>query len=106
MTDRPTISVDFGDGVSALSRTMRTITMIASEAIQTLTGVGWDRDMMSLEIPEDPMPCWLCLCGKRVFIIDLINHDGKIVISGKWLDGIPVPKKKGLIRKILSGLGI
>lgn len=91
------LKIDFGDGVSALDRTMRAITMIADGAIGRLLSLGWKRESINLQIPEDdPLPCYITLpVKKRVFEIKAVKYDdGRIVIQGEWIDG---PKGPGLL---------
>jgi hypothetical protein len=83
------LKIDFGDGVSALDRTLRSITMIADGAIGRL--LGWTRKTVNLEIPaDDPLPCYVTVRRKRVFEIKPVKYDdGSIVIQGEWIAGSP-----------------
>lgn len=88
--------IDFGDGVSALDRTMRAITMLADGAIQKLIDLGWSRKTVNLSIDDDdPLPCWVTLRKKRAFEIRAVSSsEGRIVIEGEWLEA---PEKPGII---------
>jgi hypothetical protein len=95
VTDR--MKIDFGDGVSGLDRTLRAITLIAGEAISRLEELGWTRKSINLDIPDDPLPCYVTVRKKRVFEIKYIKYDdGRIEIQGEWIDG---PHKPGIIDK-------
>ncbi len=104
------MTIDFGDGVSALERVMRSITMAADGAIQRLVGLGWKRDLIDIELPDDPIPCWVTLRGKRIYEITLTRHDDdRISIHGEWLveptapvAPEPVVPKRGIISRILG----
>lgn len=93
MSDDQTLKVDFGDGVSALDRTMRAIVMIADGAISHLTEMGWLRKSVNLEInQEDPLPCWVKLRKKRVFEIEyFVGPEGQLKIRGYWLIDVKPP---------------
>ena len=95
------LKIDFGDGVSALDRTMRTITMIADGAIGHLLSLGWRRGSVNLEIGEDPLPCWVTLRKRRVFEIKLVKHEDTniIVIEGEWLEKV---EKPGIIDRFMG----
>lgn len=85
---------DFGDGVSALDRTMRAITMMADGAIQLLESMGWRRRSIGMEVLElDPLPCWVTLNGRRVYELTVVpRNDGVIDVRGEWVgDGGPPP---------------
>lgn len=96
MADPEVLTIPFGDGVSALDRTMRAITMIADGALGRLADLGWTRKTVNLEVnPDDPLPCWVCVKKRRVFEINAVKYDnGSIQIQGNWIDG---PLKPGII---------
>ena len=90
------LKVDFGDGVSALDRTMRAITMIADQAVGRLLDMGWSRKTVNLQIdPNDPLPCYVTVRKKRVFEIKFVKYEnGDLAVQGEWIDG---PHKPGII---------
>ena len=95
------LKIDFGDGVSALDRTMRSITMLADGAIQRLIELGWNRKSINLEISsEDPLPCWVTLRKKRVYEVKLVPYeDGRLIVHGEWIGDPPSP---GIIDKFMG----
>ncbi len=91
------LRIDYGDGVSALDRTMRAITFLAGEAIGRLNELGWTRKTVNLEVnPNDPLPCYVTLRRKRVYVIKHTFEDGIIEIRGEWLIE---PSAPGIIDK-------
>lgn len=82
------LKVDFGDGVSAVDRTMRAITMTLDGAIGELLKLGWTRRRVNLEMnPEDPLPCFVTLKKRRVFRVWAETaEDGRVSIRGEWLE--------------------
>lgn len=95
MTD-DVIKVDFGDGVSAVDRTMRAITMAADGAVGELLNLGWTRKSVNLQIDSDnPLPCYVTLRKRPVFrIVAKAEDDGRITIQGEWLE---TPKGPGIL---------
>jgi hypothetical protein len=82
------VKVDWGDGVSALDRVMRTITMAADGAIKELINRGYDRaaDHITIEQhSEDTFPVWIRCRGRRVYEINIANVDGVVAVRGSWL---------------------
>jgi hypothetical protein len=112
-----TLTIDYGDGVSALDRSMRSITMATDGAIQTLVSLGWERPQINLEVSgDDPMPFWVTLRGERVYEVNVTVHDEgrRVVIVGEWLGGHPTApapvvtapvKEPGIIDRILGRPG-
>ncbi len=91
------LKIDYGDGVSALDRTMRAITFLAGEAIGRLNELGWTRKTVNLEVdPNDPLPCYVTLRKKRVYEIRHEFDGATIEIFGEWLSE---PKEPGIIDK-------
>jgi hypothetical protein len=88
-----TLLIDYGDGVSALDRSMRSITMATDGAIQRLVSLGWERSKIDIELDGiDPIPFWITVSGTRAYHVDLTIHDEgrRIVIVGEWLEGFPI----------------
>lgn len=97
MSDEERLRIDFAEGVGALDRTMRAITMIAREALDRLLELGWTRNTVNLKIdPTDPLPCYITLRRKRVFVIEFVSRDGSVEIVGRWLKE---PSAPGIIDK-------
>jgi len=82
------LKVDYGDGVSALDRTLRSIVMIADAAVKDLESFGYKRGRGGIEIVPDPaegFPVYVHLDGQEVFIVTYAVEDGSLIIKGKWL---------------------
>jgi hypothetical protein len=91
------MTFDFGDGVSALDRLMRSIVMMTDGAIGTLVDAGYERDTdFSVHVHEDGIPLWIDLKNKRVFLIETVVSDGQVSVHGKWLKKIR-PCRKGIL---------
>lgn len=96
------MTFDFGDGVSALDRLMRSIVMMTDGAIGKLVDAGHRRDVdFHVKVHEDGMPLWIDLHGKRVFIVETTVADGRIKVQGKWLVEVK-PRKLGFFRRLLG----
>ena len=100
MVGEDELKIDFGDGVSALDRTMRAIVLITNGAIANIEELGWRRDEINLEIGADPLPCWVLLRRKRVFEIFGEIIDGSVLIKSRWLTKVSKP---GLLDRIWRG---
>lgn len=96
MSEDSSLKIDFGDGVSSLDRVMRSIIMVADQAIGKLLDLGWSRKTVNIEIdPDDPLPCWVTIRKKRVFEIRVDQQqDGVISVKGEWLEKA---KRPGII---------
>ena len=93
------LKVDFGDGVSAVDRTMRAITMALDGAIGELLKLGWTRRTVNIEMDmQDPLPCHVTLKRKRVFRVWAETlDDGRVSIRGEWLQP---PKGPSIIERM------
>lgn len=104
--------IDFGDGVSALDRVMRSITMMMAGAIAELEILGYDRNRDQIDV-EDPnttdgdesgviigtLPQWhVRMRGRRVFTVE-IDRIGGLSIVGIWTDK---PKKKTIKERLFG----
>jgi hypothetical protein len=87
------MKVDYGDGVSALDRTLRSIVMITDAAVKDLESLGYKRGRGGIEIVPaiEGFPVYVHLDGQEVFIVTYGVDDGSLVIKGKWLKKV---KKK------------
>jgi hypothetical protein len=87
------MKVDYGDGVSAVDRALRTIVMITDAAVKSLESMGYHRGEGGIEIVPVPegFPVYIQLNGKDVFIVDYALENEAVVIKGKWLKKV---KKK------------
>lgn len=73
-------------------RINRAIVIAARGAIERLLSLGWRRSSIRIEIPADPLPCWIRLRKRRVFEIRLVPEaDGKIHLQGEWIDSVLPP---------------
>ncbi len=103
MSSSDNLKIDFGDGVSALDRAMRSIVMIADSAISELLEMGYDRDKDDITIdsdPDDPLPMFIRFRNKKVFRMNIVKEDdGRICFIGEWLSR---PKKKGFFAKVFG----
>jgi hypothetical protein len=73
-------------------RINRAIVIAARGAIERLLSLGWRRSSIRIEIPDDPLPCWIRLRKGRVFEIRLVPEaDGKIHLQGEWIDSVLPP---------------
>lgn len=73
-------------------RINRAIVIAARGAIERLLSLGWRRSSIRIEIPEDPLPCWVRLRKRRVFEIRLVPEaDGRIHLQGEWIDSVLPP---------------
>jgi hypothetical protein len=73
-------------------RINRAIVIAARGAIERLLSLGWRRSSVRIEIPEDPLPCWVRLRKRRVFEIRLVPYDdGRIHLQGEWIDSVAPP---------------
>lgn len=95
------LRINWGDGVSAIDRTMRTIVMAADGVIGSMVEMGWRRESINIKVDQDnPLPCWVTLRGKKVFEIKPeISRDGGLLIVGHWLDKVESP---GFLRKMFG----
>lgn len=87
------MKVDYGDGVSALDRTLRSIVMITDAAVKDLESLGYKRGRGGIEIAPaiEGFPVFVHLDGQEVFTVTYGVEDGSLVIKGKWLKKV---KKK------------
>lgn len=89
MSDR--LQVPWGDGVSAIDRTTRSIVLLTAQALDSLNEKGWRRDRhTAIEVDPDGLPVWVTLRGKRVFELNFVIDEGEIAqhglaVSGRWL---------------------
>jgi hypothetical protein len=93
--------LDFGDGVSALDRVMRSITMMMAGAIAELETLGYDRnkDEIDVELPEGDEAQWhVKFRGRRIFTVEIDRSDG-ISVEGRWTQK---PSKKTLRDRIFG----
>lgn len=99
------LKIDWGDGVSAIDRTMRAIVLMIGEAIEVLVRGGTDRDDITIESDPDgvTLPAYVLLKGKRVFEVGFApGVDGLVQIDGHWI-GDAGPKKKRSVWDIIRG---
>ena len=84
------MKVDYGDGVSALDRTLRSIVLITDAAVKSLESLGYKRGEGGIEIVPaiDGFPVFIHLDGREVFSVTYGVDDGSLVIKGKWLKKI------------------
>lgn len=97
------IEIDYGEGdvPHALDRTMRSFTLMAESAISKLTELGWRRQHINLEIPDEQFPCYVKLRRKRVFEMRMERlADGRIRLSGEWMTDHP--KTPGVIDRFMG----
>lgn len=81
----PTMKIDFGDGVSALDRVMRTIVLMVAQATTQLDTLGYVRQKdYSLHVHEEGIPIWIEIKGQKVYEITYYVDDGQIYLSGDW----------------------
>lgn len=87
------LKIDFGDGVSALERTMRTIVLMTSQAIARLEEAGYVRtEDYKLCVHEDGIPIWIELSGKRVWETTASVSEGQVLVAANWL--VDVKRKR------------
>ncbi len=103
MPDKDVMHLDFGDGVSALDRVMRSITMMMAGAIADLETLGYDRnkDEIDCEIPEEQSESaqWhVRFRGRRIFTVEIDRTDG-LSIAGRWTQK---PTKKTMRERIFG----
>jgi hypothetical protein len=79
------MTIDFGDGVSALDRLMRSIVMMTDGAINTLMDMGYSRDDITINVHGDGLPLWIDLKGQRVFLIESSTENDIVVVKGNWI---------------------
>lgn len=73
-------------------RINRSIVIAARGAIERLLSLGWRRSSIKIEVPDDPLPCWVKLRKRRVFEIRLVPEpDGRIHLQGEWIDSVLPP---------------
>ncbi len=91
------LRIQFGDGVSALDRTMRGITMMVDGAIQEVVGLGYDRDDDGINVttPDDgtsvlypdeigALPTWgVSFRGTTAFEISI--EPAPLTVVGRWI---------------------
>lgn len=85
--------VDFGDGVSALERTTRSIVLMAREAMEQLKDAGYSRDEIEIVPHDEGLPVWISIKGEVVFEIVADEQDGLIFVRGNWLRKVG-PKRR------------
>lgn len=96
------MTFDFGDGVSALDRLMRSIVMMTDGAIGKLIAQGYRRDVdIFVKVHEDGMPLWIDVAGERVFTVETTVTDGRITVQGRWLQEVK-PRRRGIIARLLG----
>lgn len=84
-TVAPTMKIDFGDGVSALDRTLRTIVLMASQAADHLNSLGYVRqEDYTLHVHDDGIPIWIQIGKRKVYEITYYVDDGQIYLHGDW----------------------
>lgn len=88
------LRVDFGDGVSALERTSRSIVMIVGQAVDQLVQAGYGRDDIEITIHEEGLPLRIRLLNEDVFELAESTTDGVIAIRGTWLRNVGPKKPK------------
>lgn len=97
------MKVDFGDGVSALDRTLRAITLMTSQAIARLNDAGYIRDEdFSIGVHDEGLPVWIELHTKRVFEIVPEITEGQVIIKGNWLTDLKPKKKPGFWSRLFG----
>lgn len=73
-------------------RINRAIVIAARGAVERLLSLGWRRSSIRIEVPDDPLPCWIRLRKRRVFEIRLVPEaDGRIHLQGEWIDSVLPP---------------
>lgn len=84
------LRIQFGDGVSALDRTMRGITMMVDGAMQEIVALGYDRDKDGINVAEADvvgdgmLPWWgVSFRGRIVFEISITTDP--LTVVGTWL---------------------
>ena len=88
------------DSEFMVDRTLRSISSIAEGAIQRLVSLGWNRSSIEFRVPDDPLPCWVVLCGTPLYEIRLVPYDdGRVYVQGEWLEEPHVP---GVIDRIMN----
>lgn len=68
-------------------RAARAAIMMIDGAIGTLISEGYDRKRDRIEIiqPEEVLPMWVAISGRRVFRVDFEQRDGRLVLQGNWI---------------------
>lgn len=81
----PTMKIDFGDGVSALDRVMRTIVLMIAQATSQLDELGYLRGRdYSIHVHDEGIPIWIEMKKKKVFEIVYHVDDAQIYLNGDW----------------------
>ncbi len=102
MSDDDVMTFDFGDGVSALDRLMRSIVMMTDGVIGKITGLGYPREEIFLKVHEDGLPLWVELNGETVFVIETtVEGTGRVSVKGKWLKEVR-RRRRGILAIILG----
>ncbi len=96
------MTIDFGDGVSAIERLMRSIVMMTDGAVGKLTELGYARDSIFIKVHEDGLPLWIDLNEERVFVIETTVKENRIVVQGKWLIEVKPHRKAGFFARLLG----
>jgi hypothetical protein len=95
------LRVDFGDGVSAAERVIRTAIFVIDGAIARLVTMGFDRakDRINIVQSDDVFPMWVECRGRRLYEARLVHHpeDGTIGVVGEWLEE---PKRRGFFARL------
>lgn len=94
------LKVDFGDGVSALDRTLRACVLMLDGAIGELIRLGYRRDLDHITIvwDEDDLPN-LEMRGERVYSLDTQVEGTVVSIQGHWVSR---PRARSWIRRLLT----
>lgn len=106
------LKIKWGDGVSALDRTIRALTLLIDGAMADLIALGYrrDEDMITIVTEGDEhFPTWVSMRGERLFEVNFVVEEpsvedgrpvaGPIVISGRWLRK---PKKRGWFARLFG----
>jgi hypothetical protein len=96
------LKVDYGDGVSALDRVLRSITMMMDGAISELISLKYDRtkdhiDILDPNEHDDNNSWYVTFRGRKVFAVTIDKEDGLAVV-GRWIDK---PRKRSFIDFLL-----
>lgn len=96
------ITIDFGDGVSALERLTRTVIMMTDGALTRLTEAGYRRDIdFSIRVHDDGMPIWIDLKGQETFMVEVTSDSSRIFVKGKWLREFK-PRRRGFFARLFG----
>jgi hypothetical protein len=84
------LKIDFGDGVSALDRTLRAVVFMIDGAIGELIKLGYRRDLdhITVVMPDDGLP-GLEMRGERVYEVLAVPVPPVVSIQGHWVKRPP-----------------